>query len=75
MRVVPTTLLISLALITAAHAAPPKQLYGKSITVSWTETRSQRDSQAGPTFKQVGIPFTNVYYISTEGRLFKRASA
>ncbi|MBI3699470.1 MAG: hypothetical protein HY242_03370 [Afipia sp.] len=61
--------------ISAAQAAPPKELYGKSITVSWLETRSQRDSQAGPEFKSVGIPFSNVYYISSEGRLFARSSA
>lgn len=66
---------IASAMTGPAQAAPPKQLYGKSITVSWTETRSQRDSQAGPAFKPVGIPFSTVYYISTEGRLFTRGSA
>lgn len=75
MRILPTAILLSLAAMTAAHAAPPKQLFGKSVTVSWLETRSQRDSQAGPTFKPVGIPFTTVFYISTEGRLFTRGSA
>jgi len=73
MRVLPTTILVFLALMTAAPAAPPKELYGKSITVSWLETRSQRDGQSGP-FKPVGLPFTNVYYVSTEGRLFFRSS-
>jgi hypothetical protein len=63
------------AMTCAANAAAPKELYGKSITVSWLETRSQRDSQAGPTFKPVGIPFSTIYYISTEGRLFTRGSA
>ncbi len=75
MRVLNVAILLSCALPSAAFAATPKPLYGKSITVSWLETRSQRDSQAGPTFKPVGIPFTNVYYISTEGRLFTRGSA
>lgn len=75
MRVVPAAILVSLAAIATAQAAAPQQLYGKSITVSWLETRSQRDSQAGPAFKPVGIPFSTVFYISTEGRLFARASA
>lgn len=75
MRVMPTTLLASFVLMSAAHAAAPQALYGKSVTVSWTETRSQRDSQAGPTFKPVGIPFTNTFYISSAGRVFVRTSA
>jgi hypothetical protein len=62
------------ALSCAAHAAPPKQLYGKSVTVSWNEARSQRDGQAGP-FKMVSIPYTVVYYISTEGHVFTRTAA
>jgi len=74
MRVLHLAILLSCALPSAAFAAAPKQLYGKSITVSWLETRSQRDSQAGPTFKPVGLPFTNVFYVSTEGRLFTRSS-
>ena len=48
MRVLHLAILLSCALPSAAFAAAPKQLYGKSITVSWLETRSQRDSQAGP---------------------------
>jgi len=75
MRALTFAIVLSSALASSAFAAAPKALYGKSVTVSWTETRSQRDSQAGPTFKPVGIPFSTVYYISTEGRLFKRNSA
>jgi hypothetical protein len=58
---------------TAGYAATPQALYGKSITVSWLETRSQRDGQSGP-FKPIGLPFTSVFYVSTEGRLFTRSS-
>lgn len=61
------------AMTCAAQAAPPKELYGKSITVSWLETRSQREGQSG-TFKPIGLPFTHVYYVSSEGRLFLRSS-
>jgi hypothetical protein len=60
--------------MTCAAQAAPKELYGKSITVSWNETRSQRDGQSGP-FQSVSIPFTLVYYVSSEGRLFVRATA
>src|SRR4051812_7853025 len=58
----------------AAMAAPPKELYGKSVTISWNETRSQRDGQSGP-FKPVSIPYVVVYYVSSEGRLFQRVTA
>ncbi|WP_298883944.1 hypothetical protein [uncultured Bradyrhizobium sp.] len=63
-----------LALTCTAEAAPPKQLYGKSVTLSWNETRSQRDGQSGP-FKPVTIPYIVVIYISTEGHLFTRSTA
>ena len=44
------------SMICAAQAAPPKGLYGKTITITWNETRSQRDGHSGP-FKPVSIPF------------------
>jgi hypothetical protein len=75
MKPITTAAAICLAMTatTCAAQAAPKELYGKSVTVSWLETRSQRDGQSGP-FKPVGLPFTNVFYISTEGRLFARSS-
>lgn len=73
MKSIVTTCAIFFAMTCGAQAASPKELYGKSITVSWLETRSQRDGQSGP-FKPVGLPYTNVYYVSTEGRLFARSS-
>ncbi len=55
----------------AAAVAAPKGLYGKSATVTWTESRSQR--QAGETaFKPVSLPFTFIVYVSSEGRPFRR---
>jgi hypothetical protein len=54
--------------------AAPQGLYGKTVTVSWNETRSQRDGQSGP-FQSVSIPFSNVYYISTQGHIFLRSTA
>jgi hypothetical protein len=62
-----------------AHAeSPPKELYGKSIIISWTEHRNQRHiDQANyqANFRDVDIPLSRKIYVSTEGRLFKRFSA
>jgi hypothetical protein len=58
----------------AIAVAAPQALYGKSITISWNETRSQRDGQAGA-FRPVSIPFIQTYYISTQGRIFTRSTA
>jgi hypothetical protein len=56
------------ALITAdeAAAAPPKELYGKSIVVSWFETRSQNVRRGGLQSPTISL------YVSTAGRIFKR---
>jgi hypothetical protein len=57
-----------------AAAQAPAALRGKSITVSWTETRSQRD--AGETaFRPVSLPFDFTVYVSSEGRAFKRLTS
>jgi hypothetical protein len=58
----------------AMAGAAPQGLYGKSITISWNETRSQRDGQSGP-FRPVSIPFILTYYISSQGRVFMRSTA
>src|SRR5262249_12261471 len=52
---------------TAAHAAPPKELFGK--TINWTETREQRplDEQAR---RQVSGGVTMHLYVSEAGRVF-----
>lgn len=68
--------LASLAALASANAAssPPRQLYGKSIVVSWTETRSQRlASEQGP-FRSVSVSMQRSIYISTEGRPFLRTN-
>jgi hypothetical protein len=51
----------------AAHAGPPpKELFGKSIMVTWTEHRSQRHlDQAN--FQDVDMPLSRKFYISTKG--------
>jgi hypothetical protein len=55
-----------------AEAAAPNALIGKSVTVSWNETRSQRDVGAESAFHPVSIPFTFTMYYGTGGHVFKR---
>src|SRR6266849_343658 len=65
--------LAALAAADAASAAP-KQLYGKSVVVSWTESRSQRfvGEQA---FRSVNVSLQRSIYVSTAGRVFDRTNA
>lgn len=57
-----------------AGSAPPKQLYGKSVTVAWTENRSQR-FVGEQNFRPVGVSLQRSVYISTAGRVFARTSS
>ena len=74
MRKFSGSIFLTFALWPAIASAAPQGLYGKSITVSWNETRSQRDGQAGA-FRQVSIPYVQTYYISSQGRVFVRSQA
>ena len=65
--------LFALAMTTTAVSAAPAQLYGKSVTVSWSENRMQTTAMsATPTsisaYAQLQI------YISDKGRAFSRVS-
>lgn len=73
MRIVGAASLVVLMATPMAQAAP-KGLYGKSVTVTWNETRSQRDGQSGP-FRSVSIPYLTTYYVSGEGHVFTRTTA
>jgi hypothetical protein len=56
----------------AAHAgSPPKELYGKSIIVSWTEQHNQRFT-GDANYRNVLVPLSNSIYISATGRVFTR---
>ena len=56
--------------VSVAQAAPAG-LYGKTVKVEWTETRSQRE--AGETaFGPKSFTFTYTVYVSTQGQLFRR---
>jgi hypothetical protein len=55
-----------------AHAgSPPKELYGKSITLQWTESRTGKVADQ-PTTRTWGKAITLTIYISTAGRPFHR---
>jgi hypothetical protein len=65
----------TLLLITQTHAAgAPDQLKGKSIVVSWSETRIQREEmdQGWNGFHTVDAKHTLSIYVSTAGRVFSR---
>ncbi len=63
-------MLASAVLSTAAEAAPA-QLRGKSVIVSWTENRVQRNAGEGD-FRSVTISHEFHLYVSTAGRIFSR---
>jgi hypothetical protein len=54
-----------------AYAAPPEQLKGKSVVVSWTETRQQRNV-GEPNFRSVNASHSLSIYVSASGRVFSR---
>ncbi len=59
----------------AAHAAPPDQLKGKSIVINWSETRQQRDEKSDGTWtpvRSVSATHRLSIYVSTAGRVFTR---
>jgi hypothetical protein len=71
-----TTLGISLLLLltSVAHAAPPAQLYGKSVKLSWTESRMERKmGESDFHGKSIG-QYVNIY-ISSTGKIFNRYGA
>lgn len=74
MRVVVVSVLILVCAHSFAHAAAPKELYNKTVTVTWTEsgtyTRVSDGKSANPTGR-----FKAIVYISSAGRLFVRASS
>jgi hypothetical protein len=67
-----TVIAVPIPLSAVAHAgSAPKELYGKSIIIAWTEQRSQRQlGQAN--FRDVLVPLSHSVYISTAGRIFDR---
>ncbi len=57
----------------AAYAAPPKELYGKSVSITWTETREQRPLGMDA-WRQISGSQTFDLYVSEAGRVFNKVS-
>ena len=62
--------LFFLSFPTAGAAAPvPRQLYGKSVSVSWTQTEAQLNETTGR-FVNSRSEITKTFYFSSVGRIF-----
>ena len=57
----------------ASYAAAPKELYGKSVSITWTETREQRPA-GEENWRQVSGSQTLNLYVSDAGRVFNNQS-
>jgi hypothetical protein len=66
-------LLFGLTLPQTLHAAPPKELYGKSVIVSWIEMRDQRP-EGEQTWRLVEGNQSLKIYVSEVGRVFNDLS-
>ena len=64
-------LIAAIAAPACANAAPPSGLYGKSVIVGWTETRSQRNP-GDQAFRPMSIPVELSIYVSEKGNIFRR---
>jgi hypothetical protein len=65
-------MLAAVASLTVSSAiAAPKELYGKSIVVSWTEDRIQRASDQTQ-FQSMTVAGKFSAYVSSQGRIFSR---
>jgi hypothetical protein len=62
-------LLFGLLLPQTSQAAPPKELYGKSVIVTWTEVREQRTEGEQAWRSVQGSQALNIY-VSEAGRVF-----
>jgi hypothetical protein len=60
-----------LAFTSIAKAAPPSQLYGKSIKLDWTESRMQRKADESE-FHSKSLGMYVYIYISSTGNIFNR---
>jgi hypothetical protein len=66
--------LLVLFIPTATALAAPQSFYGKTLRVSWNETRSQR-VQGEEAFRSQSVPLSFVVYVSTKGQLFRRITS
>jgi len=67
------TVLACLAGTVLPAAAAPEQIRGKSVVVSWTEQRRERNLANGQE-QTLSVPFVFTTYVSTADRIFNRLS-
>jgi hypothetical protein len=66
--------LVGFVVSTSGALAAPQSLYGKTLRVTWNESRSQRVRGEGE-FKSVSIPLSYTVYVSSKGQIFKRLTS
>lgn len=67
--------IFSIAIAPASDAAAvPPELKEKSVLLSWTDSREQKNGSAGD-YRNVNVAMNASIYISSAGRLFVRLSA
>jgi hypothetical protein len=71
-RLLVSAIAILLSAVSAAADTTPKQLYNKSITVTWGEAQVVKDVSSGKTYTPT-IRIEVVLYISSAGRRFTRS--
>lgn len=74
MKTLTCLLLVGLLGGAAIAEAAPQSLFGKTVRVTWNESRSQRVRGEGE-FKSVSVPLSYQVYISAKGQLFKRLTS
>jgi len=74
MRKLTCIALVGLIASTSGALAAPQSLYGRTLRVTWNESRSQRVRGEGD-FKAVSIPLSYTVYVSSKGQLFKRLTS
>jgi hypothetical protein len=68
------TFLIFVSTYGSAHAAAPKQLYNKTVTITWGESGTYTRVSDGRSASPIG-QFQAIVYISSAGRAFVRVSS
>jgi len=75
MKIITCIALAALAASTSVALAAPQSFYGKTLRVTWNETRSLRPQGEGTGFSSQSIAMSYTVYTSSKGQLFKRLTS
>jgi hypothetical protein len=64
---------LTLPTTVATAASAPKEVYGKSISLSWSESRQQK-TESDQQMRNIGVSVQMNIYVSTAGRPFVRVT-